>query len=93
MDMKEFASDDPDLTEFRDAGKKLIIIHDTNDPVIPSDGTIDYYDHVVDIIGSKEETKKFTTGSKTALRGNRSLPTSLSTGSSLRRWIFPYIKN
>jgi hypothetical protein len=53
------ASDDPDLTKFRDRGGKLVLWHGWNDPLINPNGTIDYYERVVGSIGSLEETQQF----------------------------------
>jgi hypothetical protein len=53
------ATDDPDLSAFRDAGGKLIIWHGTVDEVIMPDGVLNYYNRVVDKMGGMNETKKF----------------------------------
>ena len=55
------ASDDPDLSEFRDQGGKLLLWHGFADQLIPSDGTIDYYDAVTNAIshGSYRKTQRF----------------------------------
>ncbi|EON68639.1 hypothetical protein W97_07897 [Coniosporium apollinis CBS 100218] len=49
--VQEYASiigtDDPDLSAFRDAGGKMITWHGLADPLIPPNGTVDYYDRVV----------------------------------------------
>ncbi|KAF7535667.1 hypothetical protein G7054_g5157 [Neopestalotiopsis clavispora] len=37
-------TDDPDLTDLKKAGTKLLAWHGTQDPLIPSNGTIDYYE-------------------------------------------------
>ncbi|KAK6192932.1 hypothetical protein LQW54_012981 [Pestalotiopsis sp. IQ-011] len=37
-------TDDPDLTDLKEAGTKLLTWHGTQDPLIPSNGTIDYYE-------------------------------------------------
>ncbi|KAF5529685.1 feruloyl esterase b precursor [Fusarium mexicanum] len=39
-------TDDPDLSEFRDAGGKMIAVHGLADELIPVNGTIDYYNNV-----------------------------------------------
>ncbi len=44
-------STNPDLTEFRDHGGKLIQFHGWNDPAIPARGSIAYYDEVKDTMG------------------------------------------
>lgn len=48
------AGDKSDLSRFAANGGKLIIDHGLNDPLIPVDGTIDYYKHVYKSHGSKE---------------------------------------
>ena len=45
---------DPDLGELRDSGTKLLLSHSINDDVIPSDGTLDYYQKVVGYMGGEE---------------------------------------
>jgi feruloyl esterase len=44
---------DPDLTEFRDRGGKLVLYHGWNDQVIFPEGSIDYYENVDDTLSSK----------------------------------------
>ncbi|WP_433940448.1 alpha/beta hydrolase [Paenibacillus lautus] len=58
-DFSEAATDDADLKAFWDAGGKLLMDHGTDDPLIPPDGALDYYNRVVQQIGSKEDTVKF----------------------------------
>jgi feruloyl esterase len=53
------AADDSDLSQFRDCGGKIIISHGSCDQVIPAAGTIDYYDRVIEAMGSLEETRSF----------------------------------
>lgn len=53
------AADQADLRPFAQAGGKLIIDHGLDDPLIPVDGTIDYYDRVCRIHGSKENVDAF----------------------------------
>jgi hypothetical protein len=55
------ASDNPDLSEFRDHGGKLLLWHGFSDQLITSEGTIDYYDDVVNTMshGSYTRTQKF----------------------------------
>jgi hypothetical protein len=59
----EFASridtDNPDLTKLAEVGHKLILSHGAADPVIFPDGTIDYYNRVVETMGGVEKTKHF----------------------------------
>ncbi len=61
-----FDSIDPDLSEFRARGGKLIQYHGFSDPDIPPANSINYYESVVRAVGGKrnsaralEETKEF----------------------------------
>ena len=49
----------PDLSLFRKANGKLLIWHGWADELIPAEGSIDYYDRVVERMGGREETEKF----------------------------------
>jgi hypothetical protein len=53
------ASDDPDLRDFRRRGGKLVIWHGWSDPLIVAEGSIDYYERVVDRIGNLRRTQEF----------------------------------
>jgi len=55
----EISSDNPDLTAFRDNGGKLLLSHGVNDELIPSDGTIDYYNRVLKQMGGEEQVLPF----------------------------------
>ena len=46
-------ADKADLTAFQVHGGKLLIDHGLNDPLIPVDGTIDYYKKLVSCMGKK----------------------------------------
>ena len=50
---------DPDLSAFRDAGGKLIIWHGWNDPAIPAQGSMAYYNAVTETMGGAEATGQF----------------------------------
>lgn len=52
------AFDNVDLSEFAAHGGKLLIDHGLNDPLIPVDGTINYYSRMVDFLG-KEKVDDF----------------------------------
>ena len=52
------ASDKPNLSEFAKHGK-LIVDHGTDDPLIPVDGSIDYYKKVCDYMGENVVDKFF----------------------------------
>jgi feruloyl esterase len=52
-------TDDPDLCRFRDRGGKIIILHGLADQLIPADGTIDYYQRVLQRMGGGESVGKF----------------------------------
>ena len=45
------ASDNPDLSAFRDRGGKVLMWHGFADPLIVPEGTIDYYDRVTQRLG------------------------------------------
>jgi hypothetical protein len=54
------ATDNPDLAAFRDHGGKLILWHGFADQLIMPEGTIDYYDEVVNTLGGGyEHTQEF----------------------------------
>lgn len=53
------AGDKADLRPFAQAGGKLMIDHGLDDPLIPVDGTIDYYDRMCRIHGGKESVDEF----------------------------------
>jgi len=55
----EIATDNPDLSGFRDSGGKLLITHGANDEVIFSQGTVDYYRRVQEAMGGPQETASF----------------------------------
>jgi hypothetical protein len=61
--VEEFASridtDNPDLTKLAEVGHKLILSQGAADSVIFPDGTIDYYNRVVETMGGVEKTKYF----------------------------------
>ena len=48
------ATDDPDLTSYRDAGGRLLMWHGWYDELIPPEGSIDYYARVLDTLGEGE---------------------------------------
>jgi feruloyl esterase len=53
------ATDNPDLTAFRDRGGKLVAWHGWADPLIYADGTIDYFERVQKQMGGPEKTARF----------------------------------
>ena len=55
---KDAGADQADLSVFQAHGGKLIVDHGLNDPLIPVDGTIDYYKNVVACMG-KEKVDSF----------------------------------
>lgn len=58
----EFAyinTDDPDLRPFRNAGGKMLIYHGLADVLIMPQGSINYYERVVDELGGLRNVKKF----------------------------------
>jgi pimeloyl-ACP methyl ester carboxylesterase len=50
---------DPDLTEFRHAGGKMITWHGMADQLIPFNGTVDYYERVLDVDPEAKEYYRF----------------------------------
>lgn len=53
------ATDNADLSAFRDRGGKAIIWHGWADPLITAEGTIDYYKRVWQQMGGAEKTAQF----------------------------------
>ncbi len=54
-----FGTDDPDLSAFRDAGGKVLIWHGWNDPLIFPEGSVDYYEAVLDAFDSAAQVQRF----------------------------------
>jgi hypothetical protein len=52
-------TDNPDLTEFRKRGGKAIVWHGWADQLISAEGTVDYYNRVVQRMGGAKETSEF----------------------------------
>ncbi|KAI1856799.1 hypothetical protein JX265_011440 [Neoarthrinium moseri] len=52
-------TDNPDLTNLRKAGTKLLAWHGTQDPLIPSNGTIDYYERASSFNGDMADYYRF----------------------------------
>lgn len=58
----EFAdclADKADLSAFKNSGGKLILDHGFDDPLIPTDGTVDYYNKVCEALGGKNKVDEF----------------------------------
>jgi hypothetical protein len=53
------ATDDPDLSAFRDAGGKVVFWHGTADPLIFFRGSVDYYQRLEATMGGARQTHKF----------------------------------
>ncbi len=53
------ATDDPDLTAFRERGGKILLWHGFSDQLIYPEGTIDYYQRVEKRMGGGEKTREF----------------------------------
>jgi hypothetical protein len=53
------ATDDPDLSEFRDAGGKVVFWHGAADPLIFFRGSVDYYQRLVESMGGARQTDTF----------------------------------
>lgn len=58
-EQRTIAALDPDLSEFRDAGGKLILYHGWADTLIPPTGTTNYYRAVQDTMGGPAATNRF----------------------------------
>ncbi|MFE5474119.1 tannase/feruloyl esterase family alpha/beta hydrolase [Nocardia sp. NPDC056541] len=60
--IEEFAYlsvEDPDLSELRDGGRKLLLTHGTDDQVIFSQGSRHYFDNVIEHMGGRPATDEF----------------------------------
>ena len=53
------ATDDPDLSGFRDAGGKVVFWHGTADPLIFFRGSVDYYQRLEETMGGTGRTQRF----------------------------------
>jgi feruloyl esterase len=53
------ATDNPDLSAFRDRGGKIVLWHGWSDQLIYPEGTIDYYQRVQKLMGGAESTARF----------------------------------
>jgi hypothetical protein len=53
------ATDNPNLSAFRNAGGKMIIWHGWNDQLIFPEGTIQYYQNVIKTMGGIQATSQF----------------------------------
>jgi hypothetical protein len=53
------ATDDPDLSEFRDADGKVVFWHGAADPLIFFRGSVDYYQRLVESMGGARQTDRF----------------------------------
>ena len=54
-----FGTDNPDLSQFRDHGGKIIIMHGEADQLIMTEGTVDYYKRVLQQMGGRETVMPF----------------------------------
>lgn len=52
-------TDNPNLRPFRDRGGKAILWHGWSDQLITASGTVDYYDRVVEELGSRDAAESF----------------------------------
>ncbi len=52
-------TDNPDLSEFRNRGGKAIVWHGWSDQLISAEGTVDYYNRVVQTMGGADKTSQF----------------------------------
>ena len=58
-DFANLASDDPDLSAFRNRGGKFLSWHGWNDEAIPVQGTMHYYERVMERMGGAEAVQRF----------------------------------
>lgn len=58
-DFANLASDDPDLSAFRNRGGKFLSWHGWNDEAIPVQGTMRYYERVMEKMGGAEAVQRF----------------------------------
>jgi len=84
------ATDDPDLTRFRDHGGKLIIYHGLADQLIPAAGTIEYYKRVQQRLGGERKTADFARlflvpGVDHGFRGAGATPIGIN--EAILRWV------
>ncbi len=56
---KDNLGDNPCIDEFVNAGGKLMIDHGIDDPLIPVDGTLDYYQHLKEHFKTKDRLDEF----------------------------------
>jgi hypothetical protein len=54
------ATDDPDLSGYRDAGGKVIFWHGNADPLIFFRGSVDYYQRLAEAMGGAKRVRDFT---------------------------------
>jgi hypothetical protein len=52
-------TDNPDLSKFRKSGGKLVMWHGWSDQLINANGSVDYYQRVVDKVGGLKKTQEF----------------------------------
>ena len=55
----DLTAENPDLAAFRKRGGKLLMTSGTADSVVPFQATMDYYEKVIEQVGSLEETQSF----------------------------------
>jgi hypothetical protein len=53
------ASDNPNLSAFRKRGGKLVMWHGWSDQLINANGSVDYYNRVIDKMGGLKRTQDF----------------------------------
>ncbi|QJW88090.1 tannase/feruloyl esterase family alpha/beta hydrolase [Spirosoma taeanense] len=85
-----YATDNPDLTGFRDKGGKLMILQGLTDQLLPPQAAIDYYGKVQARMGGAKKTAAFTRlfllpGLDHALNG--AAPKPINHFVSLVRWV------
>ncbi len=76
-----FATDNPDLTAFRDRGGKAIVWHGWADQLITAEGTVDYYNARAAADGRREEDS----GIHPPVHGARACSTAAAAPARARR--------
>ncbi|KAL3474799.1 Tannase/feruloyl esterase [Aspergillus californicus] len=82
-----FATNDPDLSRFRDAGGKMITFHGVADSYIPIGNTLDYYERVMSHLPDTRDFYRFfkVPGLDHCFGGTGGQPTAIF--DQLRAWV------
>ncbi|KAM3068381.1 hypothetical protein ACMFMG_009518 [Clarireedia jacksonii] len=80
-------TNDPDLSEFRDAGGKMLTVHGLADQLIPTNGTSDYYQKVEKLDPNVRDYYRFYEAPGMEHCGGGSGPMPQDMMGALRRWV------